>query len=98
MIVAAEGIRWGENVLFFFSAEHRRAIAIGQASTHMALTSSLVELAISGAVQFFSQRPESIHQVWASKVCASTYKAEKSAWENWNREQSEAEANLLRTT
>lgn len=44
----------------------------------------------------FSTEPSDVHLIRPRTVCAKQFMAERSAWENWNREQSEAEATLVR--
>jgi hypothetical protein len=44
----------------------------------------------------FSTEPSDVHLIRPRTVCAKQFMAERSAWEDWNREQSEAEAKLAR--
>lgn len=42
----------------------------------------------------FSTEPSDVHLIRPRKVCAKQFMAERSAWEDWNRDHSEAEAKL----
>lgn len=44
----------------------------------------------------FSTEPSDVHLIRPRTVCAKRFMAERNAWEDWNREQSEAEATLAR--
>ncbi|WP_219097797.1 DUF4238 domain-containing protein [Pseudomonas sp. UMAB-40] len=44
----------------------------------------------------FSTEPSDVHLIRSRKVCAKQFMAERSAWQDWNREQSEAESKLAR--
>ena len=44
----------------------------------------------------FSTEPSDVHLIRPRTVCAKQFMAERSAWQNWNREQSEAEEKLTR--